>query len=156
MKSADAARGFALGRVVVGAALLAAPRATGRLWVGEHVGSAGARVMMRGLGARDVALGVLTLRALRGRRPRPAARALLAASAFADAVDGSATLLEWADLPRGAAACSTAFAAGAAATGAGLSRAVGPARRPGMRRVGPRLSRTAGGRRPPRLWPVAA
>jgi hypothetical protein len=116
MKASDVARGFALGRVVVGGGLLLAPRLTGRAWVGDHADSRGATVFARGLGVRDVVLGALVLRSLP--EDRDAARTLVAASAVSDATDFLATLVALPALPRRPAAVALAIAFGAAALGA--------------------------------------
>ncbi|MCU0310219.1 MAG: hypothetical protein MUE36_04660 [Acidimicrobiales bacterium] len=58
------ARSLAALRTVIGVALLVAPGTTGGLWLGSRPLDRRARLLVRGLGARDLALGIGTLRAL--------------------------------------------------------------------------------------------
>jgi hypothetical protein len=81
-------------RIVVGAALVIAPRTIGRQWIGEDADGAGSRLFIRAMGARDLALAVGTMRALNHRGP---ARDWVFASAASDAADVGATVLA---LPR--------------------------------------------------------
>ena len=81
------ARAMAAGRVLLGAGALAAPGATGRAWLGED--RPATRLMLRGMGARDVALGAGLARALRGGGD---VRGWLASGALADAGDLVAAL----------------------------------------------------------------
>jgi hypothetical protein len=57
------ARVVAAGRIGFGVALVVAPDRVTSLWLGSDAGRPGARVVTRGLGARDVALGVGALAA---------------------------------------------------------------------------------------------
>jgi hypothetical protein len=92
----DLARMLGLGRVVLGAAAMAAPRLFTRAWTGEGEGSTTLPMAVRGLGARDVAIGVGTLVALEN--DGPVAR-WLEAGAVADATDAFSTLASWRRLP---------------------------------------------------------
>ncbi len=84
----DRIRTFGLIRLGLGAALFVAPRLGARIWSGEGDGTATA-IAMRGLGARDAALGMGLLMALeRG----GSLRGWLEASALADASDAASTL----------------------------------------------------------------
>jgi hypothetical protein len=56
-------RVVAAGRVGIGAALLIAPERSTNLWLGRDSGRVGTQVASRGLGARDVVLGVGALAA---------------------------------------------------------------------------------------------
>jgi hypothetical protein len=113
MNALDAARGLALGRVVLGAGLLLVPATLGRPWVGAAADGPGAQVVLRGLGARDVVVGGIALH-LAGRGP--AGPRALQACAVVDAVDAVATLAHRRDLPPlGATALAALAAAGAAA-----------------------------------------
>jgi hypothetical protein len=58
------ARILAVARVAIGAVLLATPGPSGRRWLGDIARNPGAKVALRGMGARDMALGLGTLRAL--------------------------------------------------------------------------------------------
>lgn len=113
------ARGLAGSRIVVGVALVAAPGAATRRWLGsssEH--DPGREIAVRGLGARDVVLGVGTLVALRsGSEVRQAAR-WLEAGVVADLADAAATAVaEDVDAPK---APALGIALGAAALGLAL------------------------------------
>lgn len=87
------------GRIGAGSALLAAPAAVGRPWLGAAAETSGGRVAVRALGARDLALGVVTVAALSGRLEGSTAPALVAASAFCDLADGVALLAARKDVP---------------------------------------------------------
>ena len=57
-------RALALARLVLGAAVVAAPRRVGSSWVGPDAASPGATVLGRALGARDVVLAGMLLHTL--------------------------------------------------------------------------------------------
>ena len=111
----------AAGRVVIGAALLAAPGATGRPWLGAAAETGGGGVAVRALGARDFTLGALTLLALRD--AGPLAPALVAGSAFCDLSDGAALFVARREVPPAGVATGV-FALGSAALGAALALAL--------------------------------
>ena len=78
-------------RIAIGAVLLIAPARFGRPWFGEAAKSPGGGAAVRCLGARDLALGLLTVVSLRDRFGTPSTAAtLVAAGAVCDAVDGVA------------------------------------------------------------------
>lgn len=109
---------IAAGRVAIGTALLARPTPTALPWVGRDAGRAGTRVFARGLGARDVALGLQTLGALRaGGDPRP----LLLCGAVADLADGWATFADQDRLPWRARVLAGGLACASAAVELGLA-----------------------------------
>lgn len=112
-----AGRALALGRIAVGAVFVAAPGPTTRAWLGaEHEDDPGREIAVRGLGARDVVLGVGALVALRsGGDARTAAR-WVEAGVVADLADTAATLVAEGGGDRQR-ALSAAVAIGAAATG---------------------------------------
>jgi hypothetical protein len=115
------ARAYALGRAALGAGLVLAPERLGRPWLGAAAGTPGGRAALRGLGGRDLALGLLLLGAV---GDRAAAPVLARACAASDAVDAAATVLARDAIPatgRGV----VALAAGGAATGARLAGALG-------------------------------
>lgn len=60
----DIARFLSLGRVAFGAFMVLAPRRAARLWTGENDESAISAMAVRGLGARDMAIGMGALVAL--------------------------------------------------------------------------------------------
>lgn len=114
-----AARGLAAARAAAGVALVAAPDATTRRWLGTaSEGDPGRQTAVRGLGARDVVLGVGMLAALRsGNGVRQAAR-WLEAGIVADLADAASTALaEDLDTPK---ALPLAIALGAAGLGAAI------------------------------------
>ena len=79
------AYGHAIARVAIGAGIATAPRRwLGRDWFGEHANDPATRIAMRGMGARELALGAMILRdLLRG----GSARELFALCAAAELVD---------------------------------------------------------------------
>lgn len=111
------ARGFAVGRTAVGAALLVAP-GMARVWVGAPATRPGGKVLTRALGMRDVALGVGLLRAVG--EDRDIGR-WLAAGVLADGTDLAATLLAWDRLPSVGRVGVTAAAASGVGLGLGLA-----------------------------------
>ncbi|MDX1658127.1 MAG: hypothetical protein R3343_04850 [Nitriliruptorales bacterium] len=107
-------------RVVIGAALLAAPTLAGRGWIGDDAEAPGTRVALRALGARDVVLGAGLVEALG--RDKPVARWVEAGmlSDLADALvsiagEGERTTL------------AIAMAASGVATGAWIRSQLDPA-----------------------------
>lgn len=92
------ARWLAYGRIGLGIAALVAPGVPAAPWVGAgEARRPSVRLMARALGARDIALGVGPVLALRHGAP---ARGWIAAGGLADAGDLVATLLGWSSLPR--------------------------------------------------------
>lgn len=113
------ATGVAAGRVAIGAALLAAPAAGTRQWVGSAGETPGGGVLARSLGARDLVLGLGAVLALRS--GSSAARGWLLAAAAADAADFAGTAIARRDLPSPGATAVAALAGGAAAAGVWLA-----------------------------------
>ncbi len=107
---------FQLGRIVVGAAFIAAPERAGQGWVGEAAHSGGG-VIARAFGIRDVALGTAGLLAARDRR---ALTGLLALGVIVDGVDCAATLAAGDQIPQRSRNAAAAVAAGAVLNGLGL------------------------------------
>lgn len=102
-------------RVALGVTALAFPAAVARPWVGAAGDDLAGEVLGRALGARDVALGLGALAALRD----GPARGWLAAGALSDGFDVITSVVSWAQLPRGtrwlvAASAGAASLAGAA------------------------------------------
>ena len=91
------ATGLALNRCAFGLGYLIAPERTGRGWIDRAAAQPATQVMIRGLGARDLALALGALWALR--EPNRSSRAWFAAHAVADAADLAATLAAARDLP---------------------------------------------------------
>ena len=122
MDDRELARLLAYARMGLAAALLAAPRLVGGIWIGRAADHAGARAALRGLAARDVALGLGLKTALDRRRP---ARGWLEAGAFADAADVLATLAAGRDLPAAGRLLVLAMASTGTALGVRLARSLG-------------------------------
>ena len=109
---------LSLGRVVIGVAAVLAPKRFARAWTGEHPDAAVSVIATRGLGARDIALGLGTLRALDGEGP---VRPWLEAQALADASDTVSTLSVFGQLPPLRRILGLATAAGACYLGLRLA-----------------------------------
>ncbi|HEX6237354.1 MAG TPA: hypothetical protein VFZ68_09175 [Acidimicrobiales bacterium] len=103
-------------RAAIGAALVVAPTATTRAWLGDSAGEPAVRLAVRLMGLRDLVLGV----ALAARAPAGDAAGLALAAAVADAGDLVVTLANRDRLPGSAAAVAVTAGAGAA-TGAVLA-----------------------------------
>lgn len=105
---------LAFGRTAIGAALFAAPEQAARGWLGDVVDDERAQAAIRGLGARDVAIGLGTLAALsRGR----SANRWLEAGIIADGADATAALLAKDKLASTSVMTTLAIAGGAALAG---------------------------------------
>ncbi|HEX2028196.1 MAG TPA: hypothetical protein VHF25_09385 [Nitriliruptorales bacterium] len=102
----------------LGAGFVAAPALVGRVWLGEEVRHTGVQVALRGLGARDLALGLGILMAHRRGAP---VRGWLEATALAAAADAATTLLAWHRLPWGGRLAGTLPSAASAAVTASLA-----------------------------------
>ena len=109
---------LSLGRIVIGAAAVLAPRRFARAWTGERSEAAVSVIATRGLGARDIALGLGTLRALDGEGP---VRPWMEAQALADASDTVSTLSVFGQLPPLRRILGLATAAGACYIGLRLA-----------------------------------
>lgn len=97
-------------RIAYGAALLVAPdKVAANRWLGPDARRSAARVPLRGLGAREVALhGIALASLLRGSPVRP----FLVASIAGDLADIGATVLARDGLPKGSAPATAAVAGG--------------------------------------------
>ena len=121
----------AAGRVGLGLTALAWPAVPARPWVGAAADDLAARVFGRALGARDLALGLGALAALRHQDAEPgSAAAWVAAGALSDALDVAASAASWRDLPRLTRWLVAASAGGAALTGAAAALASVTSRTP--------------------------
>lgn len=117
MEEKDYARLLGLARVVLGAGFVLMPRRSLQMAWGIEADPAVAAVM-RGMGGRDLALGVGLLASLEdGGR----ARGWLEAGAVADASDALGTLMAWGSLPRWRRLFILGTAAGAAWLGLQLA-----------------------------------
>ena len=109
---------FALGRLAFGIGLLARPRQVASGWIGQDAERGAVRVVLRGLGARDVALSAGALAAL-GDEDRLAH--WLAAAIGCDLSDVVATLAAPAEsLPGNACWGTVVLGGGSAVAGAAL------------------------------------
>jgi hypothetical protein len=117
----------AAGRVALGLTTLAWPLVPARPWTGTGDDDLTARVFGRALGARDLALGLGALAALRDQAANPGpARSWVAAGALSDALDVAASLAAWRELPRVTRWLVAASAGGAALAGAAGALAMRP------------------------------
>jgi hypothetical protein len=114
------AAAMAWGRVALGTALVLAPRPAGRPWFGSDVDRPAGTLLVRSLGARDLALGVGVLLALRHGTP---VRGWVEGGVLADGADLVGALLAFRHLPKWGRLGIVAAAGGAAV----LGRAIAPA-----------------------------
>lgn len=123
----SAAKGMAIGRILVGVGLLTAPSKAGRAWVGDSVDTGVPRMLVQSVGARDLLLGIGTLVALQGGKP---ARMWLQIAVAADAADALLTLRYFGSLPAtgriGTLAITVAAAYAGLRTAAGVDDALLP------------------------------
>lgn len=117
----DMVRMLSFGRIVIGAGAFLAPRRFGRAWTGDSAEEVTSAMAVRGLGARDVALGLGTLLALESGAP---VRGWLEAQALADASDTVSTLANFGDMPGLRRFAMLATAAGACYMGLKLASEV--------------------------------
>jgi hypothetical protein len=115
------ARWQSVGRLVLGAGLVAMPSLVAGGWVGGVADRRPGQALAAGLGARDVAIALGALRALRARR---CAGAWLRAGMLADAADLIGTLRARDELPPLAAPAVGAIAGGSLLLGAWLQHAL--------------------------------
>ena len=107
------AKVFAVARVCFGVSMIVAPRATLRAWIGDDAESARTRMLIRSFGARDLALGVGPLMAM---RRGASARGWIEAAVIGDAIDFAGTALAFRHVPKlGAVLVLTSAAAAVAA-----------------------------------------
>jgi hypothetical protein len=119
----ELALALARGRILIGAGLVLAPGLVGGSWIGGDAKRRAVKTLARGLGARDVALGLGVVIALDRGAP---VRGWLEACAVADLGDLGATLLAGDAIPERARTTVALIAAGSAALGAALARQLDP------------------------------
>lgn len=108
---------YAIGRILFGVAALAAPGTTGQLLAGEGGAAPDAQAFLRGMGGREIGLGLGLLASVRADRP---VRPWLAAALLADGGDIAGITGAWRHLAPSKRLLGLATAGGAAATGAVL------------------------------------
>jgi hypothetical protein len=115
---------ISFGRFLFGVAFIAEPKLMERAWIGKQARLPGAQLLARAVGARDLAVGLGGLQALR--RGDGSARPWLAAGAVCDAVDFGATWTAGRGIPRqarnGVLAIAGASALLSAVAAAGVGR----------------------------------
>ncbi len=108
------AEAVAWGRIAIGVTAIVAPTVPLRPWVGrDFAWQPRAKLLARSLGARDLALGIGVILALRHDAP---IRGWVEGGALADTGDVLATLLSFGKLPKGGRWLVLLSAAGAAAS----------------------------------------
>ncbi|MEA2447252.1 MAG: hypothetical protein QOK47_889 [Actinomycetota bacterium] len=78
--------------MAIGVSMFLTPRLAARIWTGESPEMAVSHMAVRGVGARDAAIGLGMLIALENGKP---VRGWLEASALADAADAASTVMSW-------------------------------------------------------------
>jgi hypothetical protein len=117
-------------RAATGLALMLLPGTLGRAWIGPAAREPGGQVMLRAVGARDVALGFGALRAAQRGAP---VRGWVEAGMLADTVDALAMLAAFRRLSGPGRFLVLATAAGSAVIhGALAARVAPPAEAPGL------------------------
>lgn len=107
-------RVLSFGRVIFGLSMLLAPKRTVRTWIGDDVENVRTRMLIRSFGARDLALGLGPLMAMRREAP---VRGWVEAAAIGDLTDFAGTLLNIRRVPKLGAFLVLTSAAAAAAVG---------------------------------------
>jgi hypothetical protein len=107
------AQTVAWARIGIGVTALVAPGLPLRPWVGDLAGDRRAKLLARSLGARDLALGLGVVLAMKHDAP---VRGWVEGSGLADAGDAVSTLLAFGKLPKGSRWLVLLSAVGAAAT----------------------------------------
>ena len=108
---------YAIGRVVMGVAALAAPALTGRTLAGPGAAEPYAQAFLRGMGGREIGLGLGILAMIRTGGP---VRPWLVAGVLADCSDVAGVAGAWRHMPPAKKWPGLAMAGSAAALGAGL------------------------------------
>src|ERR1700741_3225160 len=89
------------GRFLFGVTFIAKPQLMEQVWIGKQARLPGAQLLARGVGARDLAVGLGGMQAL-ARGDGTSARPWLAAAAVCDVVDLGATIAAGRTIPRDA------------------------------------------------------
>jgi hypothetical protein len=117
----DLARALGWMRIGFGVALFVAPHKMAKLWTGRSGEDVPTTLALRGMGARDIALGLGLALALERGAP---VRGWLEGGALSDAADAVGTLSVWRDLPTWKAALLFASEVGAAYLGSQLAQSM--------------------------------
>src|SRR4051794_17637004 len=115
MTPEQAARQLAIVRIVMGGGFALMPGLAGRAWIGGDADSAGSKLLARAFGARDAAIGIGMLLAL---RDRGSAKPWALAGLISDLADFAATHSAGEEIPAGARTAVLAIASSAAGLGA--------------------------------------
>ena len=121
MNEREMARLLGLVRVGLGAIAVLAPTKFMRLWIGQEAQPYPTNMVLRGLGVRDVALGIGLLAALENDGE---VRGWLEGAALSDLGDAVGTLASWKDLPGFRRLGLLALEVGSAAVGMQLAAAL--------------------------------
>lgn len=108
---------YAVGRIAFGVAALALPAASGKLLAGEGAAEPDAQAFLRGMGGREVGLGLGLLSAIRSGGP---VRPWLVAGVLSDSGDLAGIAGAWRTLPPDKRVLGVGTAGAAAAMGAAL------------------------------------
>lgn len=111
------AAAYAIGRLAFGVAALAVPGMSGPILAGEGGGAPDAQAFLRGMGGREIGLGLGLLGAIRANRP---ASPWLVAGLLADCSDIAGIAGAWPHMPPAKRWLGVGMAGGAAAIGAAL------------------------------------
>jgi hypothetical protein len=114
---------YALGRIAFGAAALAAPATAGRSLAGEGGAAPDAQAFLRGMGGREIGIGLGLLTAI---RTRERLRHWLIAGLLADSGDIAGIAGAWPHLPPTKRWLGLSMAGGAALAGATLLATLRP------------------------------
>ena len=115
------ARALACTRIVIGTSAVLAPARLVRPWIGRDAALPAATVLSRCLGARDLAIGLGAVLAMRHDAP---VRGWIEAGGMADAADLVATLMAFPSLPRTSRWVVAAAAGAAVATAQVVARSI--------------------------------
>jgi hypothetical protein len=116
---------YAIGRLLFGAAALAAPKTTGRILAGAGGAAPDAQAFLRGMGGREIGLGLGLLAAIRAGIPL---RPWLLAGALADSSDIAGVTGAWRHMPATSRRIGLGTAGAAAAISAALLATSGASR----------------------------
>src|ERR687895_2756632 len=95
LEDREVARVMGALRVGVGVAMFVAPNKVAKSWTGDGTESLPSTLALRGMAARDIAIGLGLVKAVELGTPT---RGWLEAGAFSDAGDALATLMAWREL----------------------------------------------------------